>query len=76
MNVRVRRGVSIFMAVAAAAWGAFVVHTALQADDGGPPLGAICFALPGFVLLVAAGAVWPKRTEIPRPLEPRRGERM
>ncbi len=38
------RVVAIIMGVAAFAWGAEVVRQALQADDGGPALGAICMA--------------------------------
>jgi hypothetical protein len=52
------RIVAIIMGVAAFAWGGEVVRQALQADDGGPPLGAICMAVPAFGLLVGAGAVW------------------
>lgn len=53
--------VSIALALAAAVWTAVVVRQALQADDGGPPLGAVFMAVPAVVLLTAAGAVWPKR---------------
>jgi hypothetical protein len=52
------RVVAIIMGLAAFAWGAEVVRQALQADDGGPPLGAICMAVPAFGLLIGAGAVW------------------
>ena len=52
------RIVAIVMGVAAFAWGTGVVRQALQADDGGPPLGAICMTLPTFALLIGAGAVW------------------
>ena len=52
------RVVALIMGVAAFAWGAEVARQALQADDGGPPLGAICMALPAVVLLIGAGAVW------------------
>jgi hypothetical protein len=54
----VLRVVAIIMGVAGFAWGAEVVRQALQADDGGPPLGAICMAVPAFGLLMGAGAVW------------------
>ncbi len=54
----VTRIIAIVMALAAFAWGAEVVRQALQADDGGPPLGAICMAVPAFGLLIGAGAVW------------------
>ena len=52
------RVVAIIMGIAAFAWGAEVVRQALQADDGGPPLGAMCMAVPAFGLLIGAGAVW------------------
>jgi hypothetical protein len=56
-----QRVASIVLIAGAACWGAIVVRQALQTDDGGPPLGAICSALPAFILLIAGGAVWPKR---------------
>ena len=52
------RVVATIMALAAFGWGAEVVRQALQADDGGPPLGAICMAVPAFALLIGAAAVW------------------
>lgn len=52
------RVAAIAIAVAAIAWGAQVVRQARQADDGGPPIGALCMALPAFGLLIGAGAVW------------------
>jgi hypothetical protein len=52
------RVMAIVMVVAAFAWGAEILRQALQADDGGPPLGAICMAIPSVVLLLGAGAVW------------------
>lgn len=52
------RVVAIVLGLAAFAWGAEVIRQALQADDGGPPLGAICMAVPAFGLLIGAGAVW------------------
>jgi hypothetical protein len=58
----VLRVVAIIMGVAAFAWGAEVVRQALQADDGGPPLGAICMAVPAFALLIGAGAIWSSTT--------------
>lgn len=30
-------------------------------DDGGPPLGALCMAMPAVLLLLLAGATWPRR---------------
>jgi hypothetical protein len=61
MTDRVKRNlrvVAVAMGVVSFAWGAAVVHQASQADDGGPPLGAICASVPAFLLLVGAGAVW------------------
>jgi hypothetical protein len=52
-----RRLVGICLIVGAAAWGAEVMRQANAADDGGPPLGALCMALPSVILLIAAGAV-------------------
>lgn len=46
------------MAITAFAFGVEIVRQALQADDGGPPLGAICMAAPAFALLIGAGVVW------------------
>ena len=52
------RVLAIVMVVGAAAWGAAVVRLALKTDDGGPPLGVICMAVPAFGLLIGAGAAW------------------
>jgi hypothetical protein len=46
------------MALAAFGWGGEIVREALQADDGGPPLGALCMAVPSILLLIGAGGVW------------------
>lgn len=55
---RGRRIVSIAMILVALLWGVEVVRQALRADDGGPPLGALCAALPAFGLIIAAGILW------------------
>ena len=52
------RTVAIIMSVAALLWAAEIVRQAMQFDDGGPPAGAICMAVPAFVLIIGAGAVW------------------
>lgn len=49
---------SVVMAIVAFAWGGEVVRQSLQTDDGGPPLGAMCMAIPAFALIVGAGIVW------------------
>jgi hypothetical protein len=61
-----RRIVSAALALAAVGWGVSVVNQAQQTDDGGPPIGALCAASPGFLLLIAAGAVWPQRKGVDR----------
>lgn len=48
--------------LAAAAWSVVVIRQSPQADDGGPPLGALCMAVPA-LLLVGAGAAWPRRAK-------------
>jgi len=50
--------IAIVMALAAFAWGGEILRQALQADDGGPPIGALCMAVPSIGLLIGAGAVW------------------
>lgn len=52
------RVVAVVMTVGAIAWGAGVVWQVRQADDRGPPMGAICMAFPAFALLIGAGAIW------------------
>jgi hypothetical protein len=52
------RIIAAIMVVAAFAWGAEIVRQALEADDGGPPLGALCMAVPSIGLLIGAGVVW------------------
>jgi hypothetical protein len=52
------RVIAIVMALAAVTWGFEIWRQAHAADDGGPPLGAICMAVPSIALLIGAGAVW------------------
>lgn len=52
------RVIAFLMILAAFGWGAEIVRQALKADDGGPPIGAICMAVPSIVLLLGAGVVW------------------
>jgi len=40
-------------------WGIWVVREILANSGAGPPLGALCMALPSFALLIIAGAIWP-----------------
>ena len=56
----VGRLASIGLAVAAVVWTAVVIRQANMHDDGGPPLGAIAMAVPALLLLIAAGAAWPR----------------
>lgn len=35
-----------------------VMRQAMQSDDGGPPMGAICSALPSIAALIGAGICW------------------
>jgi hypothetical protein len=47
--------------VAAAVWiAADIIRQSLRADDGGPPMGALCLAVPAAVLLIGAAVVWPR----------------
>jgi hypothetical protein len=52
------RAIAIVLVIAAIAWGAEIIRQALAADDGGPPLGAICMAVPSIGLLIGAGILW------------------
>lgn len=46
------------MVFAVAGWGFEIWRQANAADDGGPPLGALCMAMPSIGLMIGAGAVW------------------
>ena len=59
------RGLSAALALAAVTWAGFVVRQVFQSDDGEPPLGAMCSAVPAFLLLIAAAAVWPNDGRAP-----------
>jgi hypothetical protein len=54
-----RRTFSIVLIAAAVVWGAIVARLAREYGDG-PPMGALCSAIPAFVLLIVGGALWPK----------------
>ena len=51
----VLRTLSIIMALGAVAWGFNVWRQVQNMEGDGPPIGAICVALPGFGLLIGAG---------------------
>ena len=52
------RIIAVVMVLAAVAWAFEIWRQAQAADDGGPPLGAICMAVPSIGLLIGAGAIW------------------
>ncbi len=56
-----RRIISLAVGVVAVVWGVIVMRMAIK-SEAEPPMGAICFALPAFGLLIAAGAIWPKKS--------------
>jgi len=58
----VRRVFALVMCVAAFAWGAEILRQASGFNDAGPPLGAICMAVPSILLLIAAAVVWSSTT--------------
>lgn len=66
------RAMSLLFLLLAVWVGVSTVRTALQADDGGPPLGACASGAPGIILLIAAGAAW---EESQRPKLPESGPR-
>jgi len=55
----------VTLAVAAALWAAWVFRRSAQADHDGPPIGALCMCVPAVVMLVMAGAIWPKTKKHP-----------
>ncbi|HVS70265.1 MAG TPA: hypothetical protein VHQ47_03305 [Phycisphaerae bacterium] len=60
---RFLRGVAVAMALAACAWGVEIWREARAGNGDGPPLGAICMAVPAVGLLIGAGAVWTATNE-------------
>jgi hypothetical protein len=54
-----RRIASILLIAFAVIWGAIVAYQAREYRDG-PPMGAICSAIPAVLLLIGGGVVWPK----------------
>jgi hypothetical protein len=56
----ITRVASMVMLAGAIAWTTEIIRQALLADDGGPPMGALCMAMPAIFLLICGGAVWPK----------------
>jgi len=60
-SLRGRRVASIAILIAALAWSAEVLRQVHESDDGGPPAGALCMAMPSFGLLICAGVAWPTK---------------
>jgi hypothetical protein len=51
------RVIAVVTFLTAVAWGMEIWRQIQAADDGGPPLGAICMAIPSIALLICSGAL-------------------